>query len=119
MRKSGIFTSASLLAGCCVLALAAQSHAALAAKGLQIQHNSLVVSTTTYDKTQGAIANLTVGSTVLAKSASATSLAVAANNYVNVWNNGSVDGNFSVTAAITLLDVNPGSGTVRHTIQVP
>ena len=119
MRKSGIFSAASLLAGSCVLALAAQSDAALAAKGLQIQHNSLVVSTTSYDKTQGAIANLTVGATVLAKSNTATSLAVADNGYVNVWNNGSADGNFSVTAAITLLDVNPGSGTVRHTILVP
>ena len=108
-----------LLCATSALALAAQSQAASAAKGLQIQHNSLVVSTTTYDKTQGAIAGLTVGTTKLAKSNTATSLAVRPNDYVNVWNNGSADGNFSVTAAITLLDVNPGSGTLRHTIPVP
>jgi hypothetical protein len=110
---------ALLLAGSSLLALAAQSHAALAAKGLQVQHNSLMVSTTSYDKTQGAIATLTPGVTILAKSASATTTAIADNNFVNTWNNSSVDGAFSVTAPITLLNVNAGSGTIRHTIAVP
>lgn len=113
------FSQALLLAGTSALALAAQSDAALAAKGLQIQPNSLVVSISTYDKTQGAIANLQIGTTVLAKSASATTTAIADNSYVNTWNNETADASYGVTSAITLLDVNAGSGTIRHTIPVP
>jgi hypothetical protein len=119
MLKKHNFTYALLLAGTSALALAAQSNAALAAKGLQVQHNSLVVSISTYDKTQGAIANLTVGSTVLAKSASATTTAIADNSYINTWNNESADASYGVTSAITILDVNASSGTIRHSIPVP
>jgi len=119
MHGLRIFSHALLLAGSSALALAAQSDAALAAKGLQIQPNSLVVSASTYDRTQGAIANLAVGTTVLAKSATATTTASADNSYVNTWNNAAVDGSYGVTSAITLLDVNAGSGAIRHTIAVP
>ena len=48
------FSCALLLAGASALALAAQSEAAFAAKGLQILHNSLVVSSSAYDRSQGA-----------------------------------------------------------------
>lgn len=108
-----------LLAGCSTLALAAPSQAAPGGKGMQIRHNTLVVLSSTYDKSQGAVANLTVGTTKLAKSATATSTAIATNNYVSVWNNATVDGNFGVTSPIVLLDVNPESGTIRHSVQVP
>jgi hypothetical protein len=79
---------------------------------------TLVISSTTYDKTQGDVKTLGVGSmigTVTGKAATA----VASNNYVDVWNNGSVDGNFGVTSAITLSDVDPDTGHVRHQGIVP
>ena len=81
---------------------------------------SLVVSSTTYDKTQGAVASLAVGST-LAGSATATASAISGNNYVTVWNNGSssVDGSFGVTSAIQLTDINPTTLAVLSTVTVP
>jgi hypothetical protein len=80
--------------------------------------NSLVISSTTYDRTRGAVANLAVGST-LPNSATATTAAVAGNNYVEVWNNASVDGSFGVTSPIFLSDVEPHSGHVFRTLRVP
>jgi hypothetical protein len=59
----------------------------------QFEHGSLVVSSSTYDPTQGAVASLSIGTT-LAGSATKTSKAVANNDYVHVWNNASVDGSF-------------------------
>ena len=46
----------------------------------------VVSSSATYDRTQGAIASLTVGSK-LADSDSATTTAITGNNYVTTWNN--------------------------------
>jgi hypothetical protein len=113
------FSCAALLAGASALALAAQSEAAFAAKGQQILHNSLVVSSSTYDRSQGAIASLTAGTTVLANSATATTTAIADNSYINTWNNESADASYGVTSAITLLNVNATTGAIRHTIPVP
>jgi hypothetical protein len=80
--------------------------------------NSLIISSTTYDRSQGPVAALHVGS-VLAGSATATSSAVAGNNYVSVWNNDSVDGSFGVTSAIRLTAIEPHSGHVFGSIVVP
>ena len=80
--------------------------------------NSLVISSSTYDNTQGAVASLTIGTT-LPDSATATTKAVAGNDYVNVWNNASADGSFGVTSPITLIDLNPESGHVFNTLEVP
>jgi hypothetical protein len=79
---------------------------------------SLIVSTSTYDSTQGAITSLTIG-TPLAGTATATTAAVAHNDYVNVWNNESVDSSFGVTSAIDLKVVNPSTNQVLNTIHVP
>jgi len=79
---------------------------------------SLVVSTSTYDRTQGAVASLAVGTT-LAGSATATSLAIASNNYVTVWNNETPDASFGVTSAIQLLDVDPTSKNILSQTSVP
>jgi hypothetical protein len=79
---------------------------------------SVVISATTYDRTQGAVASLAVG-TILAGTGVATTTAVAGNNYVNVWNNSSVDGSFGVTSPITLYDINRYSGRVMHALTVP
>lgn len=80
--------------------------------------NSLVISSSTYDRTRGAVAALTVGTT-LPNSATATTAAVASGNYVEVWNNASVDGSFGVTSPILLRDVEPHSGRVLGTLRVP
>lgn len=80
--------------------------------------NSLVISSTTYDRTRGAVAGLTVGTT-LPDSNTATTAAVVGNSYVEVWNNESVDASFGVTSPILLTDVEPHSGHVFTTVRVP
>ena len=55
--------------------------------GTLLVPKSLVISSTTYDRTQGAIASLTVGTTQLAGTNTATVAATASNNYLTVWNN--------------------------------
>ena len=116
---------AVLLAGCSALALgqsADAAQAAVTAQGpkprLEIQHHSVVISSSTYDRTQGAIAALTVGSP-LAGTNTATSAAVSDGNYVTTWNNDTPDGSYGVTSPITLTDIDASSGHVLHTIAVP
>jgi hypothetical protein len=79
---------------------------------------SLVISSSTYDKTQGAVASLVVGSK-LAGSATATASAVSGNNYVTVWANDGVDGSFGVTSPIQLTDIDPSTGHVFSKVTVP
>jgi hypothetical protein len=80
--------------------------------------NSLVISSTTYSNTQGAVASLAVG-TPLPNTATATIAATAGNDYVNVWNNAKVDGSFGITSAIQLTDINPSNNQVFSTVSVP
>src|SRR5450432_2073065 len=86
--------------------------------GTLLVPGSLVISSTTYDRTQGAIASLTVG-TKLASSATATTAATTGNNYVTVWNNEAADASFGVTSAIDLTDVDPNSMQVLSKVTVP
>ena len=79
---------------------------------------SLVISTSTYDRTVGAVASLAVGST-LAGSATATASATTGNNYVTIWNNESVDASFGVTSPIQLVDIDPTSHQVLSKVTVP
>jgi len=83
-----------------------------------LKHGSLVISSTTYDPTQGPLASLAAGST-LPNTATATTQAVAGNNYVTVWNNASVDGSFGATSAIQLTDIDLSNGKVFRSMQVP
>jgi hypothetical protein len=78
---------------------------------------SLVISSTTYDKTQGAVATLSAGSLIGTTNKAVT--ASAGNNYVDVWNNTNVDGNFGVTSAIHISDVDPDTGRILHQGIVP
>jgi hypothetical protein len=80
--------------------------------------NSLIISSSTYDRTQGAVASLTVG-TKLANSATATTAATTGNNYVTVWSNEAADASFGVTSPIQLTDIDPTSGNVLSKIVVP
>lgn len=106
---------AVLVSGCSVIAMA--SPAALADPEFLLP-NSLVISSTTYDSSRGAIAALTVGS-VLPGSDTTPSAAISGNNYVTVWNNVNVDAAFGVTSPIRLTVVEPESGHVQRSIEVP
>jgi hypothetical protein len=79
---------------------------------------SLVISSSNYDRTQGAVASLAVGSK-LANSATATASAISDGNYVNVWSNETVDASFGVTSAIQLTDIDPTSLNVLSKVTVP
>jgi hypothetical protein len=81
--------------------------------------NSLVISSSAYDRTQGAVASLTPGVTRLANTNTATVAAIADNTYPNVWTNDTVDASFGVTSAIRLTDIEPNSGHVFNSILVP
>jgi hypothetical protein len=105
------------LSGCGIFALCASSTVVRAEQPV-LKPNSLVISSTSYDRSQGDVAGLTVG-TVLSGSAKATSSAVADNNYVHVWDNSSVDASFGVSSAIQLTDIEPHSGHVFQTRSVP
>lgn len=101
-----------------VVALCILNSVAYADDDTFLRANSLVISSSTYDRSQGAVASLKVG-TVLPNSATATTTAVADNNYVTVWNNESVDASFGVTSPIRLTDIDPRSGRVLRSIRVP
>ena len=101
-----------------VLLLSAVASAASGADQPFLLPSSLVISSSPYDRAQGAVARLTAG-TMLPGSATATTVAVAGNNYLQVWNNASVDGSFGVTSPIILSDVDPHSGRVLRLLRVP
>jgi len=79
---------------------------------------SLVISSSTYDRTRGAVASLKVG-TLLAGTDTATTAAVADNNYVTVWNNETADASFGVTSPIRLTELDPRTGRAFGSISVP
>jgi hypothetical protein len=107
----------ALLSGCGMFALCTSSAIARAERPFQ-HPGALIISSSTYDSSQGAVASLTVG-TPLANTATATTPAIAGNDYVNVWNNAAVDGSFGVTSAIELMEVEPHSGHVFRRLAVP
>jgi hypothetical protein len=113
---SPITTAAPLFAGCAVALWVASP-----ARADQpfLLPNSLVISSSAYDRTQGAVASLTSGVTQLANTKTATVAAIADNTYPNVWANDTVDGSFGVTSAIRLTDVEPNSGHVFNSVLVP
>src|ERR1700740_2338852 len=89
-----------------------------------LKHGSLVISSSTYDNTQGALASLvaatpTQAGTTLPNTATATTQAISGNNYVTVWNNEKPDASFGVTSAIQLTDIDLSNGKVFRTMQVP
>ena len=117
MRKLSMTRSAVSLLGCSTLAWCAATPIAHADQPLLLP-NSLVISSSTYDRTQGAVASLQVG-TQLANTATSTTTAIAGNDYVNIWNNASVDGSFGVTSPIELTVINPNSGHVFNAVAIP
>jgi hypothetical protein len=118
--------SVILLSGCSVLALGfgnSPTPAYADGNGIVLKKKSVVISSSTFDNTQGVIASLKVGTT-LPSTAIATTKAVAGNDYVNTWNNAknkgvTVDGSYGITSAIQLTDINAESGSVLHRVSVP
>jgi hypothetical protein len=114
--RSSIVGAASLLAGC---GAAAFVHVGIAAADDSfLQPGSLVISSSNYEGSTGAVASLAVG-TPLANTNTATVPAVSNNNYVTVWNNDAVDASFGVTSPIYLTAVEPDSGRVLNRLRVP
>ena len=109
--------SKPVFAGCSAIALAAGCGVAHAAKPFLVP-NSLIISSSTYDRTHGAVASLAVGTT-LPNTATTTATAVSDGNYVTVWSNESVDASFGVTSPIRLTAIEPHSGHVFGTVDVP
>jgi hypothetical protein len=79
-----------------------------------LKRGSLVVSSSTYDNTQGPVARLTVGTPL-----AGPSKAVAGNDYVTVWNNAGADASFGVTSSIQLSDIDLSNGKIFRSMQVP
>ncbi len=118
MHRSKVI-AASLITGLGVLTVAALSPIARADDGQSfLQPDSLVISTSTYDRSRGAVASLTIGTT-LPNSATATTPAIAHNDYINVWTNETVDASFGVTSPIALIDVDSHDGRPLRFIPVP
>jgi hypothetical protein len=110
----------AFLAGCSAAALTAGLAPANAGKVVNLfSHNALIVSSTTYERTKGAIASLVAGTSVLPSKATSTTTAVAGNNYVTTWNNASVDASYGVSSPIRLQEFDAASGTLLQTFNLP
>ena len=114
--RSSISSAVSLLLGCGAATFALVGTAA--ADDSFLQPGSLVISSSKYEGSVGAVASLKVG-TPLANTNTATVPAVSDNNYVTVWNNDTVDASFGVTSPIYLTAVEPHSGRVLNRLRVP
>jgi hypothetical protein len=106
-----------VIAGAILAMLAAATEVAHANQPFLLP-NSLIISSSTYDKSQGAIKGLAVG-TMLPSTAKATTQAIVGNSYVDVWDNEQVDASFGVTSPITLISIEPNSGHVFSRLSVP
>ncbi len=116
IRRSTVLAT-SLMTGLGLLTLAA-TPVARADDDSVLKPDTLVISSSFYDRSRGAVASLVVG-TALPNSATATTPAIANNDYVNVWNNDTVDGSFGVTSPIVLFDVDPYRARLLRFLPIP
>src|SRR5579863_7679226 len=107
-----------VVAGCGVIAVCSGAPIASADQPFLLP-DSLVICSSRYDRSVGAVASLTAGTTQLANTNTATITAVAGNLYPEVWNNAAIDGSFGVTSPIRLWDVDARDGRVLRTLHVP
>jgi hypothetical protein len=115
--RSSIASAVSLLVGGGAAAFVLVGTAA--ADDAFLKPGSLIISSSNYDGSVGAVASLVVGVTPLANTNTATIPAVSDNNYVTVWNNDTVDASFGVTSPIFLTAIEPHSGHVFNRLSVP
>jgi hypothetical protein len=118
MHNVGLTKFRWQLATGCVIAMCLATGVAHADQPFLVP-NSLIISSSAYDGTQGAAASLTAGTTVLPSAVGSTTTAVSGNNYVTVWNNESVDPSFGITSQIRLTAIEPHSGHVFASVDVP
>jgi hypothetical protein len=118
MRILPPITSAVLFAGCGALLSAASAVARADDDDAFLRPGSLVISSSTFDRSQGAVASLKVGTT-LPNTDTATTTATADNTYTQIWNNEKPDASFGVTSSIRLTDIEPHSGHVFRSMLVP
>jgi hypothetical protein len=114
--RSSIASTVSLLVGGAAAAFAYVGTAT--ADDSFLQPGSLIISSSNYEGSTGAVASLQVG-TPLANTNTATIPAISDNNYVTVWNNVTVDASFGVTSPIYLTVVDPHSGRPLNRLRVP
>ena len=116
----------SILIGC---GAAVATHVALADDAF-LKPNTLVISSSTYVNSEGAVANLVPGTLLPGTgltldshgnvtATGSTVPALSGNNYVTVWGNEVPDASFGVTSPITLTDIEPHSRHVFATLSVP
>jgi hypothetical protein len=112
ISRTSVAGTVSLLLGC---GAAGVTHVALATDAF-LKPNTLVISSSTYEKT-GAVTTLNPlsGTVQLPNDA----VPVSDDNYVTVWNNAGVDGNFGITSPLILTDIEPHSGHVFGSLTVP
>jgi len=84
-----------------------------------LKPGSLIISSSNYDGSIGAVASLVAGVTPLANTNTTTVAALSDSNYVTVWNNDTVDASFGVTSPIFLTAIEPHSGHVFNRLSVP
>ncbi len=113
------------LLACSALATAALLAAAPAAKAQTYIPGDLIVSSSTFVPNTGEAAGLTPGKqitvdgTPLTTAAGAPVLAVASDANLGVFTNSTVDGNFGITAPLSISSVNTATGAIAQTVQLP
>jgi hypothetical protein len=88
------------------------------AQGFSFDPNALIVSETTFVPSFGEANALTVGSPIIVAGSPETGTtgnAVAGDANLSVFTNSSVDGNFGITAPLTLVQINPETGALVAT----
>jgi hypothetical protein len=116
----------SMLIGC---GAAVATQVALADDAF-LKPNTLVISSSNYVNSEGAVAKLvpgtqlpgtglTLDSNGNVTATGSTVSAVSGNNYVTVWGNEVPDASFGVTSPITLTDMEPNSRHIFATLSVP
>jgi hypothetical protein len=110
MTRTRVIASASLLAGGIA---AGFGTSAQAGQPFSFDPNAIVVSESTFVPNYGEANALTAGSQIVvagSPAAGATGNAVAGDANLSVFTNSSVDGNFGITAPLSLVQVSPTTG---------
>nr|WP_294524245.1 PEP-CTERM sorting domain-containing protein [uncultured Rhodopila sp.] len=109
MTRTSKIASLSLLAG----GIAAGFGTSAYASDFSFDPNAIIVSESTFVPNVGEANALTVGSPIIVDGtaeAGTTGNATATDANLSVFTNSSVDGNFGITAPLTLIQINPTTG---------
>ena len=125
--RNSVASAVSLLVGCGTAAFSFVGTAS--ADDFFLKPGSLVISSSTYENTKGAVAGLSLSTTLpgtgptitngAVTTPGATVAAVSDGNYVTVWSNEVPDASFGVTSPIFLTDVDENNGRELGRLAVP